>query len=121
MARETKRMLQIGSQHRSTPFKIRAMQAVQQGLIGKVYIAKGLCFKRRAVDRHSAQDEPTSAGRELGSVPRARAAAAVQRVALQVQLALVLGHRQRRHRQPGRARDGGRSVGLGDPEWPKTA
>ena len=27
VARETKRMLQIGSQHRSTPFKMRAMEA----------------------------------------------------------------------------------------------
>src|SRR5438128_4604676 len=34
VARETKRMLQIGSQHRSTPFKMRAMEAVQGGLIG---------------------------------------------------------------------------------------
>ena len=48
VARETKRMIQIGSQHRSTPFKMRAMKAVQEGLIGKVYLAKGLCYKRRA-------------------------------------------------------------------------
>src|SRR6267142_371632 len=34
--RETRRMLQIGSQHRSTPFKMKAMQAVNEGLIGKV-------------------------------------------------------------------------------------
>lgn len=48
VARETKKMLQIGSQHRSNPFKMRAMAAVQGGLIGKVYQAKGLCYKRRA-------------------------------------------------------------------------
>ncbi len=47
VARDTKRMLQIGSQHRSNPFKMRAMAAVQGGLIGKVYQAKGLCYKRR--------------------------------------------------------------------------
>ncbi len=47
VARETKKMLQIGSQHRSNPFKIRAMAALQGGLIGKVYQAKGLCYKRR--------------------------------------------------------------------------
>jgi hypothetical protein len=47
VANETKRMVQIGSQHRSMPFKIRAMQAMQGGLIGKIYMSKGLCFKRR--------------------------------------------------------------------------
>ena len=47
VASETKRMVQIGSQHRSMPFKIRAMEAMQGGLIGKIYMAKGLCFKRR--------------------------------------------------------------------------
>jgi predicted dehydrogenase len=48
VARETKRMLQIGSQHRSIPWKIKAMEALHGGLIGKIYLAKGLCFKRRA-------------------------------------------------------------------------
>ena len=32
VARDTKRMLQIGSQHRSTPFKMRAIEALQGGL-----------------------------------------------------------------------------------------
>src|SRR6185437_8562522 len=45
VARETKRMLQIGSQHRSIPFKIKAIDALQQGVIGKIYLAKGLAFK----------------------------------------------------------------------------
>ena len=61
MARETKRMVQIGSQHRSTPFKMQAMKAVQDGVIGKVYLAKGLCFKRRASIGHE-PDSPTPAG-----------------------------------------------------------
>jgi predicted dehydrogenase len=47
VANETKRIVQIGSQHRSMPFKIRAIEAMQGGLIGKLYMAKGLCFKRR--------------------------------------------------------------------------
>ena len=34
VSRETKKMLQIGSQHRSIPYKIKIMQALQQGLIG---------------------------------------------------------------------------------------
>ena len=47
VARETKRMLQIGSQHRSTPFKMRAIEALQGGLIGKIHQSRGLCYKRR--------------------------------------------------------------------------
>ena len=61
VARETKRMMQIGSQHRSTPFKMRAMEAMQGGLIGNVYLAKGLCYKRRASIGHQA-DSPTPPG-----------------------------------------------------------
>ncbi len=61
VARETKRMVQIGSQHRSTPFKMRAMAAVQGGLIGQVYLAKGLCYKRRASIGH-ADDSPVPPG-----------------------------------------------------------
>ena len=47
VARDTKRMLQIGSQHRSTPFKMRAIEALQGGLIGKIHQARALCYKRR--------------------------------------------------------------------------
>jgi predicted dehydrogenase len=46
-ARKYKRMVQIGSQGRSMPHKIKAMQLLHDGAIGKVYMAKGLCFKRR--------------------------------------------------------------------------
>jgi len=61
VARETKRMLQIGSQHRSDPFKMKAMEAMHQGLIGDIYLAKGLCYKRRASIGH-ADNEPTPPG-----------------------------------------------------------
>jgi len=61
VANETKKMVQIGSQHRSTPFKMRSMQALQDGIIGKVYLAKGLCFKRRK-SIGVQPDEPTPAG-----------------------------------------------------------
>jgi len=45
--RQTGKLVQIGSQHRSTPFKMKAIAALQQGLIGKIYQSKGLCYKRR--------------------------------------------------------------------------
>ncbi|MBM3727506.1 MAG: Gfo/Idh/MocA family oxidoreductase [Acidobacteria bacterium] len=46
-ARKYKRMVQIGSQSRSIPHKMKAMSLLHSGAIGKVYLAKGLCFKRR--------------------------------------------------------------------------
>jgi predicted dehydrogenase len=47
VARQTNRMVQVGSQSRSLPTMIRAMQLLHDGAIGKVYMSKGLCFKRR--------------------------------------------------------------------------
>ena len=119
VARETKRMLQIGSQHRSMPFKIKAMQALQGGQIGKVYLSKGLCFKRRASIGHK-PDGPTPPG---------------------VNWDLFLGPAPMRPFNPlrfkynwhwfwdtGNGDIGNQGVheigiarwGLGDPEWPKT-
>ncbi len=60
-ARQTNRMLQIGSQHRSMPFKIKAIAALQGGLIGNIYLSKGLCFKRRASIGHK-DDSPVPPG-----------------------------------------------------------
>ena len=56
-ARRTGRMVQIGSQSRSVPHKIRAMQLLHDGAIGKIYLAKGLCFKRRRSIGHK-EDQP---------------------------------------------------------------
>jgi predicted dehydrogenase len=57
----TGKLMQVGSQHRSTPFKMKAMEALQGGLIGKIYMAKGLCYKRRPSIGHT-PDEPTPLG-----------------------------------------------------------
>ncbi len=46
-ARKYGRMVQIGSQSRSIGHKMEAMGLLRQGVIGKVYLAKGLCYKRR--------------------------------------------------------------------------
>jgi predicted dehydrogenase len=59
--RETKRMMQVGSQHRSWPLKIKAIAAMQQGLIGKIYMTKALCYKLRPSIGHT-PDSPTPAG-----------------------------------------------------------
>jgi len=58
-ARKHNRMVQVGSQGRSAPHKIRAMGLLRQGVIGKLYLAKGLCFKRRrSIGRTPAQPVP---------------------------------------------------------------
>jgi predicted dehydrogenase len=46
-AKKYGRLVQVGSQSRSLKFKIRAMELLRQGIIGKVHVAKGLCYKRR--------------------------------------------------------------------------
>jgi predicted dehydrogenase len=60
-ARKYGRMVQVGSQGRSAAHKIRAIQLLQDGAIGKVYMAKGLCFKRRKSIGHT-PNEPVPAG-----------------------------------------------------------
>ncbi len=71
-ARDGKRMLQIGSQHRSTPFKMRSIAALQGGLIGDIYQSRGLCYKRRK-SIGTAADTATPAGLDwdmfLGPAP----------------------------------------------------
>jgi predicted dehydrogenase len=46
-ARKHKRMVQIGMQSRSLAHKQRAMELLRGGAIGKIYMARGICFKRR--------------------------------------------------------------------------
>lgn len=46
-ARKYQRMVQAGTQSRSTAHKIAAMKMLHEGAIGKIYMAKGLCYKRR--------------------------------------------------------------------------
>jgi predicted dehydrogenase len=71
-ARKYNRMVQIGSQGRSAAHKIKAMQLLHDGAIGKVYMAKGLCYKRRKSIGHK-PDEKTPLGLDwdkfLGPAP----------------------------------------------------
>lgn len=60
-ARDHSKMVQIGSQHRSTPFKMKAFEALNGGLIGKIYQSKGLCYKRRVSIGHK-PDSPVPPG-----------------------------------------------------------
>lgn len=71
-ARKYERMVQIGSQSRSQEHKLKAIRLLNEGVIGKVYLAKGLCFKKRLPIGHKA-DEPTPPGLDwdkfLGPAP----------------------------------------------------
>jgi len=60
-ARKYNRIVQIGSQSRSMEHKIRAVKLLQEGVIGKVYLAKGLCFKSRPSIGHK-PDSPVPPG-----------------------------------------------------------
>ncbi|MCC6590909.1 MAG: Gfo/Idh/MocA family oxidoreductase [Bryobacterales bacterium] len=46
-ARKYNRIVQVGMQSRTTGHKEKAIKLLRDGAIGKVYMAKGLCFKRR--------------------------------------------------------------------------
>ncbi len=61
-ARKYGRMVQVGSQSRSLPYKIRAMQMLRDGAIGKIYLAKGVCFKRRKSIGHAPELDKPPAG-----------------------------------------------------------
>ena len=61
-ARKYKRIVQVGSQSRSMPHKIKAMQLLADGVIGPVHTAKGLCYKRRKSIGHMADLEQPPIG-----------------------------------------------------------
>jgi predicted dehydrogenase len=71
-ARKYNRMVQVGSQSRSTPHKIEAMAKLHEGVIGPLWQSKGICYKRR-VSIGKKADEPTPPGLDwaqfLGPAP----------------------------------------------------
>ncbi len=60
-ARKYNRMVQVGSQSRSMPHKMRAIQLIREGAIGQLYHARAECFRRRFSIGHT-PDEPVPAG-----------------------------------------------------------
>ncbi|MCW5978605.1 MAG: Gfo/Idh/MocA family oxidoreductase [Bryobacteraceae bacterium] len=60
-ARKYNRMVQVGSQNRSIGYVRRAMELLGQGVIGKLYEAKVLCFNPRKSIGHT-PDEPVPPG-----------------------------------------------------------
>ena len=60
-ARKYGRIVQVGTQGRSMPHKRRAIELLREGAIGKLYLAKAVCFKRRKSIGHE-PDSPVPAG-----------------------------------------------------------
>jgi predicted dehydrogenase len=120
VARETKRIMQVGSQHRSTPFKMKAIEALQGGLIGKIYMAKGLCYKRRnTIGKKPDGPVPAGVNWEIFRGPAPMRPFNENRFKYTWHWFWDTGNgdigNQGVH-EMGIAR-----WGLGDPEWPKTA
>ena len=65
-ARKYNRIVQIGHQSRTTAHKIRAIELLREGAIGEIYMARGLCFKRRKpIGRNEATDIPAGVDYEM--------------------------------------------------------
>ncbi len=60
-ARKYNRMVQVGSQSRSIPHIMRAIELVREGAVGQVYHARAECFRRRFSIGHT-PDERVPAG-----------------------------------------------------------
>jgi predicted dehydrogenase len=60
-ARKYNRMVQVGSQSRSITHKIKAVQLLHDGVIGQVYQARGVCYRRRFSIGHT-PDAPVPPG-----------------------------------------------------------
>ena len=71
-ARKYNRIVQVGMQSRTIEHKQRAIQMLREGAIGKVYMAKGLCFKRRKIHRAQRPTAPfrPASTTTAGSAPR---------------------------------------------------
>ena len=111
-ARQYNRIVQHGTQSRSEPRMGAGRRGDPVGQARQAAGFAGLCYK----PRNSIGFKPThdaARGGRFRHLARPGAQAAVSREPGPLQLALVLGFRQRRHRQPGRPPDGHRP--LADP------
>ena len=58
-ARKYQRMVQIGTQNRSSPNVIEGMQKLKEGVIGKLYMARAISYKLRGnLGKHNPQPVP---------------------------------------------------------------
>ena len=89
-ARKYNRIVQQGSQSRSSPALREAVQKMREGEIGEIYMARGLCYKwRDTIGKTPVEPVPPGVDYDLwlGPAPQAR----LHEESLPLQLALVLG------------------------------
>ncbi len=75
-ARRYDRIVEGGMQRRSLAHKKRAIQLLRDGYIGKLYMARGLCYKRRPSIGHKFTPDQNATRDEPGYFPRPAAHAA---------------------------------------------
>src|SRR3984893_17734227 len=64
------RIVQHGTQNRSAPAQIEAIDHLRQGTFGDIYLARGLCFKRRdTIGRTPAEPVPQGVDYDLWTGP----------------------------------------------------
>ena len=98
-ARKHKRVVQVGTQRRSTPHLIEARdRVISEGKLGKIGLRRNLLLLPHAGARESARREPARESR-LRNVDRPGADAALQRARAPAELARVHGVRQRHRRR----------------------
>ncbi len=110
-ARKYGRMVQIGTQNRSTPNIREGMQQLKDGLIGDLYMARGMTYKCARQPRQ-AQPAAGARGARLGRLGRAGENGRVQQLPASP-LVLHFQFRQRRRRQPDGPRHRQDSLGTG--------
>ena len=69
-AQKYNRMVQHGTQIRSSPALKEGMQKIAEGLLGEVYLARGLCFKwRKSIGRTPVESVPAGVNYDLWTGP----------------------------------------------------
>ena len=100
-AKRNKRIVQHGVQLRSSPSIREGVEKMRNGVIGDVYMARGLVFRRRGSIGNQPDEANPPQTSEVGSLAGAGPGAGLFQTTGPLQLALALGLRQRRCRQPG--------------------
>ena len=117
-SRKYNRIVQAGTQSRSRRTYPEAWAWIREGHLGKIKIARGLCYKpRQSIGKvDGPQPIPANIDYDLWCGPAAQAAAHAQETPLR--LALGLEHRQWRHGQPRHPRDGQVPLGARQTDCP---
>ena len=113
------RICQAGTQSRSSAALREAMDYMRAGKLGEVKLARALCYKRReSIGPKGNYPIPKEVDYDL--VERSGPDQAADPQAVPLRLALAVGLRQRRHRQPGHPSDGHRPPRIWEPiRWPR--